>query len=217
MFRTSFFVQGTVPFVQSGSAAEQHIRRLHPKIRGYVQTTATKQQIGEAAPAFAGVAELWFDTPELALVASKAGYPLQGLVSADTQIVARSVGLERSVMLLPTHQRGKGIKGVFPFGRKTGVSVANFQAHWWHNHGPIAALTEGATAYVQCHPMPSLYASIRPEFDGITEIWWPDVATARAAMSSRQMTIDQSNDAKNFAEPGSVKLFLAQEDVIVAP
>ena len=217
MFRTSFFVQGTVPFVQSGSAAEQHIRRLHPKIRGYVQTTATEQQIGEVAPAFAGVAELWFDTPELALVASKAGYPLQGLVSAGTQIVARSVGLERSVMLLPKHRRGHGIKGVFPFGRKTGVSVANFQAHWWFNHGPIAALTEGATAYVQCHPMPSLYAGMQPDFDGITEIWWPDVATARAAMSSRQMTVDQSTDAQNFAEPGSVKLFLAHEEVVIAP
>ena len=96
MFRTSFFVQGAVPFVQSGYAAEQHIRRLHPKIRGYVQTRATPEQIGDAAPAFAGVAELWFDSPDLALTACKAGYPLQGLVSADTQIVRRSVGLERA-------------------------------------------------------------------------------------------------------------------------
>ena len=217
MFRTSFFVQGTVPFVQSGSAAEQHIRRLHPKIRGFVQTHATQEQIGNAAPAFAGVAELWFDTPELALAACKAGYPLQGLVSAGTQIVCRSVGLDRSVMILPNHRRGQGIKGVFPFGKKTGISVANFQAHWWLNHGPIAALTEGATAYVQNHPMPSLYASIQPDFDGITEIWWPNVAIARAAMSSRQMTVDQSTDAQNFAEPGSVKLFLAREEVIIAP
>jgi len=217
MFRTNFFIQGTVPFVQSGSAAEQHIRRLHPQIRGFVQTRATPEQIGDAAPAFAGVAELWFDTPELALTACKAGYPLQGLVSPDAQIVRRSVGLERSVMFLPSHRRGVGIKGVFPFGKKTGVSVANFQAHWWHNHGPIAALTEGATAYVQCHPMPSLYAGGQPDFDGITEIWWPDVATARAAMKSRQMTVDQSTDAQNFAEPRSVMLFLAQEEVVIAP
>ncbi len=217
MFRTSFFIAGTVPFVQSGAAAEQHIRRLHPMIRGYVQTRATAEQIGDAAPAFAGVAELWFDHPDLALAACKAGYPLQGLLSTDAQVVRRSVGLERSVMLLPSHRRGEGIKGVFPFGKKKGVSVASFQAHWWHNHGPIAALTEGATAYVQCHPMPSIYAGIQPDFDGITEIWWPDVTVARAAMKSRQMTVDQSTDAQNFAEPGSVKLFLAREEVILAP
>lgn len=217
MFRTSFFIQGSVPFVHSGEDAAGHARRLHPNLRGYVQTRATPEQIGAAPPAFTGVAEFWFDTPEQALAACKAGYPLQGLLSAGARIERRSVGMERPVMLLPAYRRGAGIKGVFPFGKKKGLPVARFQSHWWHNHGPIAALTEGATAYVQCHPMPSLYASIQPDFDGITEIWWPDVTTARAAMSSRQMTVDQSTDAQNFAEPGTVMLFLAEEEVVIAP
>ena len=44
-----------------------------------------------------------------------------------------------------------------------------------------------------------------------------DVAAARAAMKSRQMTEDQSTDAKDFAEPGTVLLFLATEEVVIAP
>jgi len=217
MFRTSFFLVGTDPFVHRGTAAEKEVRRLHPGLRGYLQTRATAAQIGDAAPAYDGVAELWFDTPEGAHNASKAGYPLQGLLRPGVNIVKRSVGLERPVMQLPSFRRGSGIKGVFPFGKKKGQRVEDFQAHWWHRHGPIAALTEGASAYIQCHPMPFLYSMIEPAFDGITEIWWPDVSTARAAMKSRQMTEDQSNDAKNFAEPGTVQLFLAEEEVVIAP
>ncbi len=217
MFRTSFFLDATAPFVHTGEAAARHIKRLHPAVRGFVQTRATVDQIGDAAPAFSGVAELWFDTPELAHIACKAGYPLQGLISDGASVARRSVGLERSVMLMPSFRRGSGIKGVFPFGKKKGQRVEDFQNHWWHRHGPIAALTEGASAYIQCHPMPYLYSIAEPPFDGITEIWWSDVATARAAMKSRQMTEDQSNDAKNFAEPGTVLLFLAQEEVVIAP
>lgn len=217
MFRTSFFLEGSAPFVHSGAEAAREIRRLHPSVRGYVQTRATTEQIGADPAVFSGVAELWFDAPDLAHAACKAGYPLQGLISPGVTIARRSVGMERPVMLLPSFSRGAGIKGVFPFGRKKGQRVEDFQARWWHGHGPIAALTEGASAYIQCHPMPWLYAIAAPPFDGITEIWWPDVAAARAAMKSRQMTEDQSNDSKAFAEPGTVLLFLAAEEVVIAP
>jgi uncharacterized protein (TIGR02118 family) len=217
MFRTSFFLSGADPFLLRGETAGREIRRLHAPVRGYLQTRATAEQIADAPPAYDGVAELWFDTPEAAHIASKAAYPLQGLIRPGVNIAKRSVGMERPVMLLPSFRRGAGIKGVFPFGKKKGQRVEDFQTHWWHRHGPIAALTEGASAYIQCHPMPFLYSVVDPAFDGITEIWWPDVATARTAMKSRQMTEDQSNDAKNFAEPGSVQLFLAAEEVVIAP
>ena len=77
-------------------------------------------------------------------------------------------------------------------------------------------MTDAAVYYLQCHPLFETYARGRPPYDGITELHWTDVTTARAAMASRQMTEDQATDAKNFVEPGSVLLFLAVEEVIRA-
>ena len=124
--------------------------------------------------------------------------------------------MARTVMRLPAHHDGGLIKGVFPFRRRADLGVADFQRYWWLNHGPIAALTEQAVYYLQCHPLVETYERGRPPFDGITELHWPDVAAARAAMASRQMTEDQSNDARNFVDPDSVVLFLAAEEVVLA-
>ncbi len=120
-------------------------------------------------------------------------------------------------MRLPEHHDGRCIKGVFPFRRKRELSVEQFQQRWWHGHGPIAARTERALAYVQCHPLIACYAGAAPDYDGVTELHWPDAAAARAAMASRQMREDQATDAEEFVEPGSVRLVLVQEETVIAP
>jgi hypothetical protein len=56
-----------------------------------------------------------------------------------------------------------------------------------------------------------------PPFDAVTELFWPDVASARASMASRQMREDQGADARNFVDPESVLLVLAEEEVVLAP
>ncbi len=97
------------------------------------------------------------------------------------------------------------------------MSVPDFQAYWWHQHGPIAARTEHALAYYQCHPLQDATTPVRSAFDGVTEIHWSSATDALAAMASRQMVEDQASDAGNFVERGSVQLLPAQEDVVIAP
>jgi hypothetical protein len=55
-------------------------------------------------------------------------------------------------------------------------------------------------AYVQSHVVVDGAA-----YDGITEIHWPDFAAAMRGMNSREMTVEQTGDAANFAAPGSVE------------
>ena len=97
------------------------------------------------------------------------------------------------------------------------MSVGDFQDHWWHTHGPIAALTEDALAYYQTHPMVSTYGSRSPDFDGVTEIYWPDMESAEAAVASRQMMEDQANDAQTFVDLDRLTLFFGVEEIIIAP
>ncbi len=205
---------GTDPFRHRGAAALAELHRVAPTAVEYVQTRASVRQLSDAPPTFAGAAELRFDYAAPAVEAAADVAKLANLW-ADGAVVAKVVaGHERTIMRLPSHAHGHGVKGVFPFDRKAGLSVDYFQQYWWRTHGPIAAQTEGALAYFQCHPLRHLYENGGPGFDGVTELHWPDFAAAEAAMTSRQMREDQSQDAQNFAETGSVQLFLAEEEVV---
>jgi uncharacterized protein (TIGR02118 family) len=208
--------EGHDPFAAAGEAAAQRVIAAAEGVVGYVQTRSLAEQIeAGTSPAFAGVAEFFFADPGLALAVARKPEALSSLWRMGVAPAAVVLGQERIVMRLPAHHRGGFIKGVFSFQRKAGMPVEAFQRYWWHTHGPIAARTEGAVLYVQCHPLPVCYEDDAPRFDGVTELHWRDVAAARAAMSSRQMREDQAGDAANFAEPGSVLLFLAEEEHVI--
>ena len=221
MYKTYFFLEGPVgsdAFAAQGAQAGRLLSAAVPRAKGFTQTRTLSQgnQVDpQAPPPFTGIVELWFDAPEDALETTAQAGVVAGLLTELTRVGPIVTGMARTVMRLPEHHTGRFIKGVFPFQRQGHLSVEDFQSYWWLQHGPIAALTEQAVFYLQCHPLLQTYARGRPPYDGITELHWPDVAAARTAMSSRQMTQDQSADAQNFAEPGSVVLFLAEEEIIV--
>jgi len=205
------------PFAFTGAAAAQALTALCPAARGYRQTRASSEQFDvSASPAFAGVAELWFAEPAAALQAVAEPARFQPLWQADVRVAAVVTGEERVMLRLPAHHDGGGVKGVFPFCGRQDLSVADFQRAWLA-HGPIAARTEGADYYLQCHPLPASYEPEAPRFDGVTELHWPTVELARAAMGSRQMREDQAGDAQRFLQPGTVMAFLAREETVLPP
>ncbi|MDE0270021.1 MAG: EthD family reductase [Gammaproteobacteria bacterium] len=205
---------GTDPFRHRGAAALAELHRVAPTAMEYVQTRASDRQLTDDPPPFAGAAEFRFDYAAPAVDAAANVAALANLWADGVSVAGVVVGHERTIMRLPAHAHGQGIKGVFPFDRKPGLSIDYFQNYWWRTHGPIAARTEGALAYFQCHPLCQLYEDGRPGFDGVTELHWPDFAAAEAAMASRQMREDQSQDAQNFAEAGTVQLFMAEEEMV---
>lgn len=221
MIKTYLFLTGPSadPFVLRGDAAADALTRACPAACGFVQSRALTEQLDAVTvPPYTGIAELWFEDAADALALAERAAVLAPLWQGGEQALAATVvGHERVVMRLPEQHDHRGIKGVFPFRRRADLSVSDFRRAWWHGHGPIAARTEGALAYVQCHPLDASYRHGVPDYDGVTELHWPDVAAARAAMSSRQMREDQASDSQRFVEPGSVRLLLAQEEVITAP
>lgn len=223
MFKLYCFLQpgadsGQDAFHARGAAALEQLRATCPAATGYVQTRALEQQIGDREPSYSASAELYFADAETLLTHWRAPQGLANLWNSEAASLGATVaGLVRCVMRLPAHHQQRGIKAVFPFKRRSGMSVADFQAHWWHNHGPIAADTESALYYPQCHPLPKCYANgAQPDYDGVTELHWHDFARADSAMASEQMRVDQATDAKRFTDP-DVGMYLAQEEVVLAP
>ena len=217
MFKTSFFLEGpegSEPFRHGGEVAREIISLRCPTLAGYVQSRSLVEQVNPARSApFIGVVELWFarEADALAIRAEE----LEDLLTGQTCVGTTVTGMMHTIMRLPSYYEGEHIKGVFLFRCLESLDIDAFQRYWLLEHGPIAALTEGAVCYTQCHPPAAGYAQQRPDFDGVSEFCWPDVAAARAAMRSRQMVEDQASDAQKFAQPGSVILFLASEEVVI--
>lgn len=221
MIKTSIFLQVSQgdPFALSAAESIQRIQQAYPQTVGITRTRANPQQIEpDDAPAYAGVLELWFLDPEHAQAVHADTAAITPLLSDQASVAHVISGHERVVLRTPDYHSGQRLKGVFPFRRKSGMTVRDFQAYWWQQHGPIAAQTEQALCYTQCHPFPWSYCSDDtggPAFDGITQLYWRDRQAAVSAMQSRQMREDQSNDAKNFVDTDSVQLFLAIEETLL--
>ena len=224
MIKTSLFLRGPVdgafdPFVLSGAAAAQTVRQACPHTRGCTLSRSDIPQLdADSAPPFAGVLELWFEQPQHALDAQTQPGAFAPLLHEGASIAHAVSGHERIVMRLPEFHHTESIKAVFPFKRKPGMSVREFQDYWWQQHGPIAAQTERALCYTQCHPFQTSYKDEEaggPDFDGITELFWRTTQDAEAAMASRQMREDQSTDAGNFADRDSVMVMLTRSEPII--
>ncbi|MGI9322573.1 MAG: EthD domain-containing protein, partial [Pseudomonadales bacterium] len=197
-----------------GSEAAEQIRKAFPSARGAVQTTACEQQVGEEGnTSFSATLELWFRYAAEAEAA--AATSCQVLLSDGAKVAATYTGLERTVMKTPAYAMADCIKGVYPFRRKADMSVADFQDYWWHNHGPLAAQTEGALAYFQVHCTEACYENGSPSYDGITELHYKDPAAALQAVASKQMQEVQAPDAPNFADLASVELLLVEQEVVI--
>jgi hypothetical protein len=213
MYKTCFLMSdGEDPFRFNGRDAEDAIRSLFPDIKGYVQTRALP---GQESPAFSGVAELWFDDSSLAIAACVTG--IRDLLAKGAEVQSCLAGMERVVMRTPEYFTADRIKGVYPFRRRPDLTLEAFQYHWWHKHGPIAALTEEALSYVQIHTLADSYETVNPVYDGITEISWLDLEAAGRGIGSRQMREDQATDAPNFVDMESIALFMAKEEVVIEP
>jgi len=204
---------GEDPFQYRGEKAAAHIHECLNEVKGYVQTRAlpSKDQ-----PGFSGVAELWFEHPDAAIAACRDG--IEAMLKPGANVQSSFAGLERVVVRTADYgAHATRVKGVYPFCKRSDLTYDQFRHHWWHNHGPIAALTDEALSYYQIHPVAAINESLTMDYDGITEISWPDSAAAGRALVSRQMREDQGTDAPRFVDMDSIALVLAEEEIVLAP
>lgn len=95
--------------------------------------------------------------------------------------------------------------------RKDGMSVEEFQQYWKESHGPLAADVPGLRRYIQCHTIREDYDG-PPEYDGVAELWWDDVAAFEQAAQTPEFQAVLA-DTQHFV--GESMVLLANEVALV--
>lgn len=192
-------------------------------VRRYAQSHRLPEQIPDTplAPCD-GVAEVWFDDLKTALSLGKNPEYLGGAYLDEPNFA-----LPNAPFLLTTEQvvvpgselekASNGIKAIVLVKRKPSLSVEEFQSYWRENHGPLVPKTPGLRRYVQCHPVPEMYANGEPLYDGVAELTWPDLESFEKGWTSEEMQVEQFTDARNFIDLKKICGLLATEVRIVWP
>jgi len=208
---------GADPFLGDSGVAAAFAASL-PGLTRYVQSRRSSAQLdGMPTAGYGGAVECWFDTPASAnnLVDNLDGLSATLTTAARGALPVVLVTTEHVISGAEPDPDDPGLKAVFLFGRRRGMSVADFQSYWLHKHGPIVPKTPELERYVQCHVLPECYEGERPAYDGVTELHWRDFDAARRSMASEEMTVEQASDAPNFADGESLVVFLAEEERIL--
>ncbi len=210
----------------------RHWREVHallalriPSLRRYVQSHRFPESLANfSASPYEGAAEVWYDSLQAALQMRESPEYLEGARKDEPNFIdvpgLKWLATNENVVLegTPMTKATRCVKGVFLVKRKPGLSVAEFQAHWRNRHAPLVPRTPHLLRYVQCHVLPETYDSdMPPAYDGVAELWWPDVAKFRDSWASPEMQVEQFTDVKNFVDGKNSVAFLAEENRVIWP
>ncbi len=119
------------------------------------------------------------------------------------------------------------IKLVYCVRKRTDLSQEAFARYWLEQHGALVqSLAEalGARKYVQSHTVePDMNEAILKSrglsepYDGITELWWDDLASYQATANSpaaREARRALLEDEATFIDFSRSRIFLTEEHVV---
>ena len=219
---------------KSGISDEQfhsHWKGIHAEfalriksLRRYVQSHRIPDvsvSFGQAP--YHGAAEVWYDDLATAVGMRTNPQYLEGAYLDEPNFIDQPalkwLATTENVVVAgpPIAKTTSLVKGLFLVKRKPGLSVAEFQDYWRTKHAPLVPRTPHLVRYVQCHVLPETYESeYPPAFDGVAELWWPDLAKFKESWASPELQVEQLTDAKKFVGDNTCA-FLAQENRVVWP
>ncbi len=102
------------------------------------------------------------------------------------------------------------VKLVYCITRRPDLSFEEFSCYWKEVHGPLGARIPGLRRIVQSHALPAASAIRPPDYDGMVELWFDDLAALRAARESIEWEISTA-DEENFIYGLRTAFFITEE------
>lgn len=94
------------------------------------------------------------------------------------------------------------------------MAPEEFSRYWREVHGPIGRRIPGLRRLIQSHSVPDPRDMAPPDFDGMAELWFDDMAALEAAKRSPEWQAS-SADEVNFVDATRTALFITEEQEIL--
>lgn len=178
-------------------------------LRRYIQSHRLARSVPEfpVNSKFSGIAEVWVDNLQDAQGIPEDPDYLDGLYKDEPNFLNREqtrylFTKEHTIVEPPDLQVDSQpyIKSLYLTLRKPGMSVVKFQKHWLEKHAPLIPKIPGLLGYTQAHVLPEIYEQEPPCFDGVAELWWPDIETFLTAWNSKEHRDEQVDDLQKFID-----------------
>lgn len=113
------------------------------------------------------------------------------------------------------------IKFTILLRRNPSMTHDEFVTYHREQHAPLfcglPAVREHVRRYVQCHTIPASIPGLPPiTFDGITELWFDDVAGLEAVFTSQSYMETIRPDEAKFLDLHACEFVLSSENVLIA-
>lgn len=187
-----------------------------PGLRRYVQSHPRPGGYRKGDLAFDGLAELWLDSKEALIAASRS--PEFAAAKADE---ANFVDPDQLVELLtdemvirdrPVPPGSVKIVSLVKFKPDLGPAAA--RTYWRERHAPIVCGIGGLGRYVQSAVRPGAYRkAVPPAYDGLALTWFDGMAAARRAAACAAYRETKADEA-NFLDPACTASIVTTEHVI---
>jgi len=105
------------------------------------------------------------------------------------------------------------IKLVYCISKKPGLSDEEFFRYWKEIHAPIGSRIPGVRKFIQSRRLTVPGDAHQPDFDGMAELWFDDVAALIAARRSPEWKAS-TDDEVNFIDHDNVAYFVSEEHVV---
>ncbi len=105
------------------------------------------------------------------------------------------------------------IKLVYCITKKPGLTDEEFFRYWEQVHGPIGRRIPHLRRLVQSHRLNVPGDPVRPDYDGMAELWFDDVEALLAARQSPEWKAS-TEDEKYFVDHTKVAYFVSEEHEI---
>jgi uncharacterized protein (TIGR02118 family) len=106
------------------------------------------------------------------------------------------------------------IKLVYCITKRPDLGDAEFFHYWKHIHGAIGRRIPGLRRLVQSHTLTDMPGLRPPNFHGMAELWFDDLAALLAARQTPEFRASGDDEA-NFIDLTRVALFVAEEHEII--
>jgi uncharacterized protein (TIGR02118 family) len=191
------------------------------KLTSYVQNHQIKTEISRLPQlGFDGVAEAVATDLDTALAFTSSDAYREGPYKDEPNFLKEQpvVFFAHEHVIIPgphIEQDTSAVKSMTFFHRKPGMPLDEFSDYWLNMHAPLVHRTPGLIRYVQNHVLPETVTKLKPMFDGVAELWWPDMASLQNAMKSPELSKEQMKDSVNFTDVTTPKNMLCREIRII--